>query len=265
MNPRRRYWQYLSTEDFKDIDPEQTVALLPVGAVEQHGPHLPVYVDSCINQGIVERLLAVTSDDTPLLVLPMQAVGKSNEHQDFPGTLTLSAETLIRVWTEIGESVARAGVRKLIIFNSHGGQPSVMDIVASDLRTRLSLLVVILSWFDLGLPDGLFSADEQYHGIHGGEIETSIMLHLRPDLVRMEKAANFDSLSHTMTQENHYLGTTGPVRFAWQSQDINRQGVCGNAARADAERGEQVVDFAARALARVVEEVRRFPLERLRC
>lgn len=264
MNTNSHYWQDWTSEDFRRLDADNTIALLPVGAIEQHGPHLPVYVDSCINQGIVERALQRLPDTLPVLVLPMMPVGKSNEHQNFPGTLTLSAETLIRLWTELAESVARAGVRKLVIFNSHGGQPSIMDVVASDLRTRLGMLVVILSWFDPGLPDGLFSAEERRHGIHGGEIETSMMLHLRPDLVRMDKAERFGSLSTQIAEENRYLGKTGRVRFAWQAQDLNPQGVCGDARSADAARGALVVEHAAEALLVLLEEVNRFPLARLK-
>ena len=116
----------------------------------------------------------------------MLPVGKSDEHLAFPGTLTLSAETLGRLWTEIGESVARAGVRKLVLFNSHGGQPQVMEIVARDLRVRLGMLAVAYSWYAAGVPPGLFADEEVRLGIHAGAIETSMMLHLRPDLVRMD-------------------------------------------------------------------------------
>ncbi len=104
------YWLDLTTEDFRTRDMHRTIAVLPVAAVEQHGPHLPVGVDTFINQGYLARAAALVPEDLDVLVLPIQAVGKSNEHLAFPGTLTLSAETVIRAWTEIGESVHRAGV-----------------------------------------------------------------------------------------------------------------------------------------------------------
>ena len=132
----RRCWQDMTTEEFAALDAARVIELLPVGAIEQHGPHLPVSTDACINQGILARALEQMPDDLPVTVLPMLPIGKSSEHLGFPGTLTLSAETLIRLWTEVGLSVARAGVRKLVLFNSHGGQPQVMDIVARDLRVR---------------------------------------------------------------------------------------------------------------------------------
>ncbi len=187
----RRFWQDMTTVEFGALDAARVIALLPVGAIEQHGPHLPVATDACINHGILARALELLPDGVPVSALPMLPVGKSDEHLAFPGTLTLSAETLARLWTEIGESVARAGFRKLVLFNSHGGQPQVMEIVARDLRVRLGMLVVAYSWYAAGIPEGLFAADEVQDGIHAGAIETSIMLHLRPDLVQMDLAAEF--------------------------------------------------------------------------
>src|SRR5579862_7308523 len=196
----RRYWQDMTTTDFGRLDRARAIALLPVAAIEQHGPHLPVAVDACICQGVVEHLVARLPDDLPVTILPQMAIGKSNEHSAFPGTLTLSAETLIRLWTEIGESVARAGIRKLVILNSHGGQPQIMDIVARDLRVRLKMFVVALSYWGVGKPPGLFPDSEQRHGIHGGAGETSMMLYLRPDLVRDAERRNFVPASIAMAQ-----------------------------------------------------------------
>src|ERR1700722_11341466 len=195
--PRQR-WEEMTTADFAALDRERVIAVLPVAAIEQHGPHLPVSVDAAINSGIVERVIALLPDDLPVTFLPMMPVGKSNEHQAFPGTLTLSAETLTRLWTEIGESVARAGIRKMVIANSHGGQPQIMDIVARDLRVRLGMLVVTLSYGGLGRPPGLFPDGELRHGIHGGSGETSVLLYLRPDLVREAERRNFVPISVAM-------------------------------------------------------------------
>ncbi|GEO38984.1 creatinine amidohydrolase [Skermanella aerolata] len=261
---RSRYWKDLTTKDFAGIDAERTIAVLPVGAVEQHGPHLPVWADSAINCGIVSQAVPLIPDDLSVLVLPMMPVGKSNEHQAFPGTLSLSAETLIRVWTELGESVFRAGIRKLVLFNSHGGQPQIMDIVARDLRVRLKMFVVTCNWFSAGLPEGLFPPSEVEHGIHGGAIETSMMLHLHPELVRQAERRNFDSLSIEMAQEFKYLTPEGKISFGWQSQDLNLFGVCGDARDADAARGAALVDHAAHCLVELLGEVDRFPLDALR-
>ena len=260
----RRLWQDMTTEEFGGLDAERAVAVLPVGAIEQHGPHLPVCVDACINQGILAQALELLPEDLPVVVLPMLPVGKSDEHIAFAGTLTLSAETLIRVWTEVGESVGRAGVRKLVLFNSHGGQPQVAEIVARDLRVRMGMMVVAYSWFATGVPPGLFPEEEIRHGIHAGAVETSMMLYLRPDLVQMDKALTSTPLTTEMARDYARLSPTGPARLAWMAQDLHPSGVCGDAVNADPERGRQLVEDAARALAEVLSEVERFPLEKLR-
>ncbi len=259
----RRWWVEMTTCDFEQL-PADTVAVLPVAAIEQHGPHLPVYVDACINAGVVERTIARLPADLPVTFLPMQAVGKSNEHLAFPGTLTLSAETLIRLWTEIGECVHRAGIRKLVLFNSHGGQPQIMDIVARDLRVRLGMFVVCTSAYSFGGSEGLFPPEEGRHGIHGGSGETSEMLALRPDLVRMELAQNFVPASVQMERDYEFLLPEGRVGFGWQTQDLHPAGACGNALDADAERGRLVLDRAAAGFAKLLTEVHRYPLAAVR-
>ncbi len=263
MRVPRRHWQEMTTEEIGALAGDRTIALLPVAAIEQHGPHLPLLVDACIIDAVVARALASVPDTLPVVVLPTQAIGKSNEHIAFPGTLTLDADVLARLWTAIGESVARAGVRKLLLFNSHGGNPQVMEIVARDLRVRLGLVAVCASWYSFGLPAGLFPDHELRHGIHGGSVETSLMLHLRPDLVRRDRQRRFASLSERMAVENKWLGPTGVAKLAWQTQDLNPDGACGDATDADAERGARVLDHAARCLAELLAEVDRFPVATL--
>lgn len=257
------WWWDLSTREFAELDKHNLVAIQPIAAVEQHGPHLPVRVDAAINAGIVSRAVELMEPDLNVLVLPMLPVGKSNEHHAYPGTLSLSHETLARVWYEVGESVYRAGCRKIIFFNSHGGQPQVMEIVARELRVRLGMLAVATSWFNTVDLASLFDAPELRHGIHGGEIETSVMLHLHPDLTKMDHAAEFPPLSMQMEQENRFLMPDGPVSFGWQSQDLHPAGVSGNAAAADAERGRLSIEAAARALVDIAREVQDFPMGRL--
>ena len=265
MSTPRRFWQDMSSEEFGQLDAARVIAVLPVGAIEQHGPHLPVATDACINQGILARALEQMPDDLPVTVLPMLPVGKSDEHLAFPGTLSLSAETLIRLWTEVGDSVARAGVKKLVLLNSHGGQVSIMDVVARDLRVRHGMLVMAWSWFAAGIPDGLFSEGEQRFGIHAGAIETSMMLHLRPDLVHMDRAQDFRPLMADMEKSGYRrLSPVGSGRMGWMAQDLHPSGACGNAADADAERGRALIAHAATALVELLQEMDRFPLETLR-
>lgn len=259
----RRQWVDMTTEEFAAITPD-TVAVLPVAAIEQHGPHLPVFVDACINAGVVERTLKLLPDDLPVTFLPPQMIGKSNEHQAFPGTLTLRTETLIQLWTDIAESVYRSGIRKLVLFNSHGGQPQIMDIVARDLRVRLDMFVVTAATWSFGSVPDQYPPDEKTYGIHGGSSETSMMLALRPDLVKLDKAQNFAPLGLELAQEYRYLNAEGRVGFGWQTQDLHPAGACGNALDADPERGNQSLDHAARGFATLLQEVHRYPLERVR-
>ena len=265
-----RFWSDRTTRDVAQRmasgAADRTVAVLPVAAIEQHGPHLPLSVDATLVDGIVAASLAHLPDAVDVLFLPTQAVGKSNEHLRFPGTLTLSAETVIRLWTEIGESVARAGVRKLVLLNSHGGQVSVMDIVARDLRARCDLLVYSVNWYDLPLGDsvnGLFPPEEHRFGTHAGDIETSMMLALRPEQVDMTHARDFRSTSEDRAQAYPILGNGRSAKFGWQMQDYNPHGAVGNAARATAAKGRAVVQAAGHQLALLLQEVDRLPLDTL--
>jgi creatinine amidohydrolase len=261
----RKLWQDMTTADFATLERERVIAVLPVAAIEQHGPHLPISVDATIVGGIVARLVALVPDDLPVTFLPLMPVGKSNEHIAFPGTLTLSAETLIRLWTEIGESVARAGVRKLVLLNGHGGQPQIMDIVARDLRVRLKMFVVALSYWAVGMPEGLFPAAEAEHGIHAGSSETSVMLHLRPELVRDEERRDFVPASVAIAKDYKYLRPEGRgVGFGWQTQDLHASGACGNALDADAARGHKIVEHVASRIVELLREIDAYPLAALR-
>jgi creatinine amidohydrolase len=263
MNLKSHWWWDLSTRDFAELDTERVVAVLPVGAVEQHGPHLPVRVDAAINAGIVARAVELMPPDCPALVLPMMPVGKSDEHIGFPGTLTLSYETLARVWYELGESVHRAGIRRILFFNSHGGQPNVIGIVARDLRVKLGMFAVSAMWSRMIDKSDLYDARENKHGIHAGQSETSVMLHLHPDLVDMDRAENFVPLSLQIEQESKLLSPEGMVSFGWAAQDLHPSGACGDASRATAELGQITVERAAERLITLIDEISRYPLTRI--
>ncbi|MDJ1158362.1 creatininase family protein [Chelatococcus sp. SYSU_G07232] len=254
-----RHWIDLTTEDFRRLPMREVIAVLPVAAVEQHGPHLPVGVDTLIMEGYLKRTIALLPADLPALFLPIQAVGKSNEHLAFPGTLTLSAETAIRAWTEIGESVHRAGCRKLVFVNSHGGNVSIIDIVARDLRVRLDMLTVTASWHRLGYPD-LYPAEELKHGIHAGDVETSLMLAFRPDTVHMDEARDFVPRTVAMERDLAYLRAGQPAGFGWMSHDLHPSGAMGNATAATAEKGEATAAHGAAAFVALLRDVQNFTL-----
>ena len=259
----RRLWQEMTTLDFRAADVARWIAVLPVAAIEQHGPHLPVYTDTCIAEGMVRRSIELLPDDLPVTFLPVAPIGKSNEHIASPGTITSTWETTTKLWLDIGDSVHRAGVRKLIVMNSHGGNVPMVDIVARELRVRHDMLVVATAWSRFGHPEGISAPEEALYGIHGGDIETSLMLHLRPDLVRMEKAEDFGSNQLAFLKEFKHLRAHGLVQFGWKAQDLNEKGAVGNAAAATAEKGRAVVDHQARAFVELCRDVDAFDPARL--
>ena len=256
-----RFWANLSTAQFEGRRrcglAGRTVAVLPVAAVEQHGPHLPLCVDAALADAMVQAALPRLRPEAPVLVLPTQAVGLSNEHLAFPGTLSLDAETVMRTWTALGECVHRAGVNRLVLFNTHGGNVSLMDLVARDLRARLGMMVWHTSWFNLPLGAAMaaFSAEEHRFGIHGGDIETSLMLAIQPRQVDMGQARHFHSQSAARAAAHPVLGQGRGARLGWQMQDLNPAGAAGDAAAATAEKGQALLDAVGDQLAALLHEV----------
>jgi creatinine amidohydrolase len=259
-----RYWKDLTTEDFAALDAARQVVLLPIAAIEQHGPHLPLGTDAMINAGIVARAVELAPMDAPVLVLPMMTVGLSPEHRDFPGTLSLGAETLLRVVVETGASVARAGLRKLILFNSHGGQPGALDIAAQEFRAGHGMVAVVCNSWRLMRSSEFFPAAEREAGIHAGAIETSLLLHLHPGLVRRDRIADQPSSARELERQHPELASGGRLKFAWQTQDLNPSGAVGDARLANAEAGRAMVEQAARALIALVADLSRLPLDVLK-
>ena len=252
-----RYWIDYPATDLR-IDPMRTIAILPTAAVEQHGPHLPVGVDTMINQGLCDLLVDQCPDALDIRLLPIQAVGKSNEHLWAPGTLTLSVETAIKAWTEIGLSVARAGVRKMLILNSHGGNMDMNSIIARELRVRAGMFCVRMAWgAGIGAPDGVFSAQEAAQGIHGGDNETSLMLHFRPDTVDMSKAEDF-----RWTHQQGEIPPVGPVAHGWIASDVHPAGVAGEAHLATAEKGRLTAEHYVAGALDVLHKIAAQPLDR---
>ncbi len=275
MTTASRFWADWTTAHFDRLrrsgDAARTTAVLPVAATEQHGPHLPLSVDTVLVDSIVKTALPHLAADLKVLFLPTQAVGLSPEHAHFAGTLTLKNETILRLWTDIGESVAASGVKKMVLFNAHGGNVSVMELVARDLRARLDMLVYSVSWFNLPLVDAqgqdvnaLFSPEEHRFGIHAGEIETSMMLALDPAHVDMTQAQHFASASQGRAGQFAILGNGKSAKLGWQMQDYNPAGAVGNAAAATVDKGHALVAAAGRALARLLAEVDRLPADTLR-
>jgi len=275
------YWSQWRTTDFAELDKSRAIAVLPLAATEQHGPHLPLSVDTDIVDGVVQaavqqlQTLNAPSQSArgavPVLFLPTQNIGLSPEHAAFPGTLTLRPETLIRLWTDIAESVKAAGIHKLVLLNSHGGHVGAMDVVARDLRARLGMLVYSVNWYQLPLIDAqgqdlnqMFSSHEHRFGAHAGDIETSAMLALNPSAVQMDKAENFHSSSEDRAAAFPILGNGRSAKLAWQMQDYNVAGAAGNAAAATAEKGAALVAAAGLSFAKLLLEIDQLPADTLK-
>jgi creatinine amidohydrolase len=213
-----RYWSNLPASAFADGALADHVAVLPLGAIEQHGPHLPLSTDSTIAAGMIDAVAQALPDDARVLMLPLQAIMLSVEHTNTPGTLSLGREQAVSLIVEIARGVARAGLRKLVIINAHGGNVGVMVDASHAIRAELGMLCVATNWMRLGLPEGLIAADARALDIHGGQLETAIMLALRPDLVAMDKTQAFASLQGVLAERFDLLRAYGPVGIRLDGQ-----------------------------------------------
>lgn len=258
-----RDWADISWQQIDKATASGWITVLPLAATEQHGPHLPLSTDENIAQAYLARVKEILAPDTPVTFLPVQAVGISTEHTDYPGTQTLSTSTALKSWMALGEGVAHAGIRKLVIVTSHGGNSAAMQLVAQDLRAKHKMLAVTTSWSRFGAPDGLFPDDELRFGIHGGAVETSIMLAAYPQLVKKDRVANFVSSARAMEDEFRWLSASRPAPFAWMMQDLNVHGAAGDATLATADKGHAILDHGARTFCERLADVKAFDLARL--
>ncbi|MFC2992471.1 creatininase family protein [Halomonas tibetensis] len=259
-------WQDLTSRELAAL-PKESVAVMVLGAIEQHGAHLPLSTDLDIGEGLLTAALEALPAGFPLVQLPPMAVGASDEHLSFPGTLSLSPELAIATLEAHGDAVARAGFRRLVWLNSHGGNKAVMDLAALRLRRRHGLLVVKAHYTRMPLPEGLpeatLPAEELRHGLHGGALETALMRHLAPEKVRLDHLASPISRGQAMADEGQLLGPEGEAAFAWLAEDLHPKGVVGNAGLGTAELGKRLVTHYARRIARVLIETRAMRLERI--
>ncbi len=259
-----RHWQNLTTIELTALAARDPVVVLPVAAIEQHGPHLPLSTDLVIGLGLLAEAFRRLPPDLPAWALPPQAVGTSGEHRRFAGTLSLTPELLVESLVQTGAAVGAAGVRRLVVANSHGGNLSAIDIAARRLREEHRLLVVKTSYFDGPRPDGAGLPDMEWrYGLHGGAVETAMMRHLRPDLVRLDAVRRFRSLDEDLSGTLRQVSAEGRASFAWLAGDLNPQGVAGDATLGTAELGARLVAHYGQVLAEVIRDARGFPLDRL--
>lgn len=247
------HWQHLTSPELAELAGADALAVMVLGAIEQHGPHLPLSTDLDIATGLLERSLAQLDDTTDVFILPSLALGASDEHGGFVGTLSLSAGQMSRQLERIGAAVAAAGVRRLVLVNGHGGNIGWLGPAALELRRRYDLLVVKASYMAFRAPENLLGAAELRLGLHGGQAETAMMMHLHRERVRTEKLESFASCASDHPSDAA-LGPKADAAWAWLAEDLNPAGVVGDAAAATPELGRRLVDFYASRLAQVMRE-----------
>ncbi|MBL0371686.1 creatininase family protein [Rhizobium sp. KVB221] len=245
-------------------DNTKTIAILPLGAHEYHGPHLPLETDTLIVEGIAERLKAALPADIDAVFLDADPIGYSVEHADREGTRSLSWDKAIEGWIDIAENLASSGIRKLVLLNAHGGNSPLLTIVATEARIRFNMLCVATSWTRFGVPPGVISAEDKAMDIHGGDIETSVMLALHPDKVLLSELKDFPSRQSDFARDYIHLRAYGPHAFGWKMRDLNEDGAAGKASAATAEKGEKLIAHAVTGLVELIDDVAKFDMSILR-
>lgn len=256
--PANRFFPYLTWTDIQAMpDKANVVIVQPIGAIEQHGPHLPLVVDAAIATAVVGKALQRLDPLIPAYALPTLCYGKSNEHSHFPGTITLTATTLLTTLMEIGESLYGAGFRKWVLVNGHGGQPQVIEIAARDLHQRYDDFLVFphFIWRAPHVAAELLTPQELHLGIHAGDAETSLMLSILPEQVHMERAVTEYPYG---LPDNSLLSMEGALPFAWVTRDLSRSGVLGDATVATPEKGDRILESLTQSWSQVIADVYNF-------
>lgn len=257
--PPERFLPYLTTNEVAELPKESAAVVIVIAAVEQHGPHLPLATDLLLGVSVLTLALERMDPGSAVWVLPPLAFGRSNEHAAFAGTIALSQANLAAVISDVAESVARAGFRRLVLFNSHGGNVPVLDYIARDVRQATGLMVFPFSLFMIGLTYPQISEQEALLGTHAGEWETSMMLELAPELVHRERAAKLGEYARFQGPAEH-LSLLGPVKFAWLTDDVSASGVIGDPRPASADRGKDIIELTVAKVAAALEEICRFEM-----
>lgn len=252
--PDARNFAYLTWKQVDALPRESTLLVLPTAAIEQHGHHLPLATDTLINNLLLGKALELVPADLPIYALPPICYGKSNEHLGFPGTLSVSAQTFLAVIRDLGASIAAAGFQKVVLYNTHGGNTALVDVLARDLRAEFDLRTFSL----FGSPGATFegvSKQERTYGFHAGEIETAYLLHATPELVHTaEYTSNYIArLPQSDKDQSELLKPEGSsANFAWLTRDIAPSGVLGDPTAATAENGARWSSEAAARLAEIL-------------
>jgi creatinine amidohydrolase len=253
--PDNRKFAYLNWKQVEALPKQETLLVLPTAAIEQHGHHLPLATDTLINNLLLGKALEKLPADAPVYALEPICYGKSNEHLGFPGTMSVSAATFVAVVRDIGASVAASGFRRLALFNTHGGNASLVDVMARDLRAEFGLRTFALYGSGGVRFDGV-SAQERAYGFHAGEIETAFLLSATPELV--DRSAYTVNYIADIEKPETLLPENAAATFSWLTRDIAASGVMGDPRPATAENGARWAEQAAERIAQALEAMLRW-------
>ena len=255
--PDARNFAYLNWKQVDALPRESTLLVLPTAAIEQHGHHLPLATDTLINNLLLGHALRKLPADLPVYALPPVHYGKSNEHIGFPGTLSLSSTTFMAVLRDLGASLSSGRFQKLVLYNTHGGNTALIDVMARDLRAEFGLRTFALHGSEGISFEGL-SAQEKSYGFHAGELETAMLLASVPELV--DRSAYTVNYIADVAKPELLKPENAPATFAWLTRDIAPSGVMGDPRPATAENGARWIDQAATRLAAALEAMARYPV-----
>ncbi|MCO7175366.1 creatininase family protein [Sporolactobacillus kofuensis] len=247
-------WENLTRDELAAIDKESAIVFLPTAATEQHGPHLPVGTDSIILSSLIDHFIETqTFDEGTLIFAPQLNVGKSNEHMGFAGTITFGTQTYYSVLHDLSGAIAQSGFKKLVLFNSHGGNTDMLNMISRDLRIDFGMDVFVFDWWftsfwDKGL-EGLKQSGK-YGVFHACELETSLMLHAAPETVHMELAVDEEPVE--ALRDNDFVTLFGPYNAGWKTADVTKSGVIGAPTYATAEKGKRLFDYAVKELKNII-------------
>lgn len=257
-----QYWERMISKDIGALDKDHSVVLLPISAIEQHGPHLPVGTDTIILRALLSEFSKVKGHfkDENVIIAPQISVGKSNEHMAFAGTMTLTAHTLYDVLDEYVGSIAKHGFKKVMLTNSHGGNTDMLNLISRDLRIKYNIEVYVFDWWFTNFWQDIMktakTSKSPYGVFHACELETSLMLYIDKDLVDMDAAV--DETPDAQFADDQFISLYGPITMGWKTNDVSAHGVIGDPKEASFEKGQLFMDYAVKKLTAIVEEVLRF-------
>ncbi|MHA6532097.1 creatininase family protein [Paenibacillus sp. BAC0078] len=255
----RRFLPRLTTQEIRELPKEEVLIVLPVGAIEQHGAHMPVYTDTLLGEALLAEAFEHLPDDAQIWLIPSFSYGKSTEHTEYPGTLTLSAQTMMMLLQDIGASLARSGFTKLLLFNTHGGNADLLGMMAREIRISTGLAVYRLDPGAVRYSESFTDDDEKKSGIHAGDVETSLLMAVCPEWVHPELAVR-EMPKFPQSVSFNFRSRS----FAWVMKDISRSGIAGDATKATPERGEAMLKKAGPLLAEALMEIAAFDMESMK-